>query len=277
MTLSLRNNFLKGGIILAALSLTLVVAGGYFAFPAYPEALSSAATRSGGIIEGLIKDISGPSAQVPFWSIFCAVVYSLISVILIYYYFEKTQSPEIFFFALFAVSLSLEFTRIAIPLIIIYPYPTMYLLASSRVLLFGRYFGLFALFSSGIHAAGFDGQKQQTVFLLSILASMVISFNVPLDSLVWDSTFALLSGYGAMFAFIEAAIISVTIISFFISSYTRGSKNYLFSGLGILLAFLGRYILLGSDTWITPLPGLIILSVGTWLVCSSLHREYLWQ
>ena len=38
MTLSARNVFFKGGIILSALSLCIIAVGGYFAFSAYAEA-----------------------------------------------------------------------------------------------------------------------------------------------------------------------------------------------------------------------------------------------
>jgi len=143
-------------------------------------------------------------------------------------------------------------------------------------LLFGRYFGLLSLFASSVYAAGLDSQKQQTVLLLSILAAMVIAFNAPIDSLVWDSTFVLWNGYHSMFALADAGIVTVTVITYFISAYTRPSKSYLYVGLGTLLTFAGKSILLNSDTWITPLPGLLILITGTWFVCARLHKEYLW-
>ena len=276
MTLSLRNSFFKGGIILAALSLALIIICGYFSFQAYPGAMASSAQRSHGIIQKLIEGIAAPEAYVPFWTMLGAAAYSLISIILIYYYFEKTQTPEILFFGFFIISLSFEFARIMIPLGAAYPFPALYLIIGSRALLFGRYFGLFSLFAASVYAAGLDGQKQQTVLLISILAAMVISLNIPVDSLAWDSTFTICSGYSSMFGIIEAGILAVTIITFFVSAYTRGSQSYIYVGIGTFLSYVGRNILLSSDTWITPLPGLLILAVGTWFVCARLHREYLW-
>ena len=276
MTLSLRNNFFKGGIILAALSLSLIMIGGYFTFSAYPEAIGSAALRSRGITQKLIESITVPQAYVPYCTMLAAAAYSLVSIILIYSFFEKTQSPEILFFGFFVISLAFEFARIIIPLKVIYPLPVLYLTTASRLLLFGRYFGLFSLFASSVYAAGLDGQKQQTTFLLSVLAAMVIAFNVPIDSLLWDSTFVLWNGYSSMFVLADAGIVAITIITYIISAYTRLSKSYLFVGLGALLAFAGRNVLLNSDTWLTPIPGLLLLIAGTWFVCARLHREYLW-
>jgi len=276
VTLSLRNSFFKGGIILAALSLSLIAIGGYFALPAYPGVMTRAALRSRGIIQKLIGGMADPEAYVPYFTMLGAAAYSLISIILIYYFFEKTQSPEILFFGFFVISLSFEFTRIIIPLNEVSPIPGIYLIIASRVLLFGRYFGLFSLFSASVYAAGLDGQRQQTVMLILILAAMVIAINVPVDSIIWDSTFTFWYGYSAMFSFVDGGILIVTITTFLISAHTRGSKSYAYAGLGAFLAFAGRTILLNSDTWITPLPGLLLLATGTWFVCGRLHREYLW-
>jgi len=84
------------------------------------------------------------------------------------------------------------------------------------------------------------------------------------------------NGYRSMFSMIELGVLAVTMLSFFISAYTRGSRAYVFIGLGTFLVFAGRNILINSDTWVTPLPGLLALAAGTWLICSRLHREYLW-
>ena len=276
MTLSVRNNFFKGGIILAALSVALIVAGGYFAFPAYPVSAASAALRSRGLIQKLIESFARPSAYVPFWTTLGAAAYSFISIIFIYYFFEKTQSPEILFFGFFVISLSFEFTRIIIPLKEVLPFPAMYLITGSRVLLFGRYFGLFSLFAASVYAAGFEVQRQQNVFLMLVLAALVIALNVPIDGLVWDSSLKMLNGYDSMFTVIEAGSLTVTMLTFFISAYTRGSTTYIYIGIGSFLVLAGRNILLNSDTWITPLPGLLVLAAGTWIVSSRLHREYLW-
>jgi hypothetical protein len=35
-------------------------------------------------------------------------------------------------------------------------------------------------------------------------------------------------------------------------------------------------MLLASDTWVTPLPALLLLAGGTWIICVQLHHVYLW-
>jgi len=276
MTLSVRNNFFKGGIALAALSLCLVAFAGYFAYPAFPEAASSSAMRSQGMVQSLIANFAESSSYVPFWAMLCAVMYSFVSIILIYYFFEKTQSPEILFIGLFVISLTFEFARIVIPFSKISLFPAEYLVAASRVLLFGRHFGLFSLFAASVYAAGLDSQNQFNIFIILGLAALFIALNVPIDSLVWDSTFVLWNGYTSMFFMLEIGILVVSVVTFFISAYSRGSISYVLIGVSAFFALTGRNILINSDTLITLVPGFVILVIGTWSICARLHKEYLW-
>jgi hypothetical protein len=205
-----------------------------------------------------------------------SVLYAFITTILIYYFFEKTQSPEILFFALFVASFSFEALRVMVPLVAVNNLPNVYLVMSSRVLLIARYFGVFSLFAASVYAAGLGEQKQGNIVFIITIAAMVIALGTPVDGLAWDSSLMMVSGYTAMLKMVEVGIVLITAISFFISAYSRGSKEYIFIGIGSLLAFWGRAILLAADTWITPLPGLALLAAGTWIICVQLHRVYLW-
>ena len=274
MTLSARNLYFRGGVILAALSLGCLTICGYIAFQVFPDAAGRAASRSLGIIHSFA--IADASSYVPFWTMVIAALYSLISITLIYYFFEKTQAPEILFIGFFVISLAFEFARIIIPLKEAIPVPNLLVITASRVLLFGRYFGLFSLFAAAVYAAGLDAQKQETFLLMLVLSALIIAMNVPIDSLVWDSTFMLWNGYRTMLIVIESVVLVITIVSFLISAYIKSSKSYIYIGIGIFLAYAGRFLLLNSDNWITPIPGLVILAAGTWFACSRLHLEYLW-
>ena len=284
MTLTVRNNFFKGWIIIAALSLLSVAAAGYYAFSVLPDFAASAALRPQGLFQSFFQsfaqsnahNIAQASAYVPFWTMLGAAAYSLVSIIIIYFFFEKTQAPEILFLSCFAISLSFEFARIILPLSEILSFPPIYSIVAFRSLLFGRYFGLFSLFAASVYAAGLDAQKQQSVFSLLVLAALLIAANVPVDSLIWDSTFVFGMGYNSMLSTVEMGIVLVTIFTFFVSAYIRDSRSYISIGLGIIMAFLGRNLLVYSDNWITPLPGLILLALGTWLASSRLHKIYLW-
>jgi hypothetical protein len=143
-------------------------------------------------------------------------------------------------------------------------------------LIFGRYFGLFSLFAASICASGLELQRQQNIVLVIIAAALIIALGIPIDGLSWDSSLAMILGYPGMFMVVEAGTLLITVLSFLVSSYTRGVKEYILVGLGTFLACIGRNILLHADTWAALVPGLLLLAVGTWFVCTKLHKVYLW-
>lgn len=276
MTLAERNTLFRGGILITSVALIGVGIISFVIMPIYPAVLAQTVKRSAGIFQILGAYFVQPSPYGPVVSIICAMVYACITLVVIYRYFEKTHSPEILYIVLFVLSFALEGSRIMVPLKLTYELPSVYLIMASRVLLFGRYLGIFSLFAASVYAAGLEIQKQSTTILLIIFSTLAITRGVPIDGLSWDSSFCMISGYPAMFRIVEGGMVLITMVSFFISAYSRGTKEYIFIGIGSLLAMVGRNILLGSDTWISPFPGLAILCIGTWFICMYLHRVYLW-
>ncbi|MDR0524940.1 MAG: hypothetical protein LBG90_03615 [Spirochaetaceae bacterium] len=276
MTLSERNSIFKAGLLLPVFALIGVGVTSFLIIPTYPSVADEAVRRSSGLIQSLIARFFKPNPYVPFISIACAVLYAFAALVIIYRYFEKTQSPEILYIAFFVISFALEATRIMAPLKLKYELPSVYLIMASRALIFGRYFGIFSLFAASVYAAGLDIQQQRYIVFVIVLLTLVLTLGVPIDGLVWDSSLCMISGYTTMFTIVEAGFVLITLAGFFISAYSRGVKEYIFIGLGAFLVILGRDILFSADTWITPFPALLILAVGTWFICTRLHQVYLW-
>jgi hypothetical protein len=276
MTLSTRNNVFKAGIALSFLCLLICIAASVKVTTVYASMEPEMIRRSGGILRTLTGDLLDAKLLAVHCGIVAAVLYSLFSMTLIYYFFEKTQSPEIFFVGLFAASFSLEALRLILPLGWVYEIPSPYLLMASRIMLFGRYFGLFSLFTASVYAVGLEVQRQRNVIVIMSVITLVIALGVPIDTQAWDSSLTMVYGYTAMFRLIEAGIFLITAISFFIATWVRGSRDFIFIGTGSILAFLGRNILLNADAWAGLPGGLLLLAIGTWLICTKLHKIYLW-
>jgi hypothetical protein len=276
VTLSDRNTLFKTEILIATVFFIFLAVISNVIIPAYPAAAGETLRRSPGIIQGFVSRFLAPNAYAPFAAIAGAVIYPFVTLILIYYFFEKTPSPEILFFALFVLSLSFEGMRLIVPLQKIREIPALYLLMASRALLFGRFFGIFSLFAASVYAAGLEMQKQQNIIMIIALITLVITLGVPIDVLSWDTSYCMINGYTSMFRMVEAGVLFITMLSFFISAYSRGSQEYILIGAGSFLVFLGRNLLLSADTWLTPLPGLLALVVGAWFICTRLHKVYLW-
>jgi hypothetical protein len=276
MTLAQRNHYFKGGIILSSLCFLTLAAFAGKLLPFYPELSAAALHRSGGGFQVLAAKFFDPSPYAPFVTMILAVLYSLGASILIFVFFEKTQSPEILFFGLFVLSFVFEVFRIMVPLQRLYGFPSVLLVWGARMLIFGRLLGVVSLFASSLYAAGLETQKQGRIVIATVMAILVISIRIPVNGLAWDSSLTMIFAYVSMFRFAEGAIMVITVISFLVAAYARESGEYLLTALGVFLAALGRNLVIGADTWITPVPGIVMLIAGTWIVTARLHQVYLW-
>ena len=276
MTLSNRNAVFKAGITLSSLSLLMGIAALIVTAPVYPYMEEELAIRPGGFFHAILWGRIETRLLAVHVAVLFMALYSLLAIAFIYYFFEKTQSPEILFVAFFAASFAPEVLRMVIPIGQIREIPSLYLLAASRVILFGRYFGLFSLFAASVHAAGYQSQQQRNAIMMIVGATLFVALSVPIDTQTWDSSLNMLSGYASMFGLIQTGIFLTTAASFFIATRSRGSGEFVTIGAGSVLALVGRNILLRADTWAGLPTGLILLALGTWLICSRFHRIYLW-
>jgi hypothetical protein len=209
-------------------------------------------------------------------SIVLAVLFSLVSMIFIHSFFERTSAPEILYISFFAFSLSFEVIRLIVPLHIKYIFPLFYLVTAARALLFARYFSIFSLFAASVCASGLEIQRTRNVVLFLLVPSLVISLGVPIDAQTWDTCFTFASGNTSMFLMIGVIVLFGIVISFFVAANKRRSKEYYYVGIGAAIALAGRNILLGVDNWAGPVLGILLLVFGIRLMCSKLHKIHLW-
>jgi len=276
MTLSDRNNIFRLGIVLSFLCLLICIFTSIKAMSVYVLMEQEITRRSEGLFQLLAGKFFTANLLAVHWCVTGLVLFSFFSLILIYFFFEKTQAPEILFVAFFAFSFAPEALRLLLPLSRVYEIPSLYLLMASRVTLFGRYFGLFSLFTASLYAVGFKAQKQRNVVLIIAVITLIIILGVLIDTETWDSSLNMISGYVSIFRLIEAGAFLIITLSFFIAAWSYSSREYAFIGAGSALAILGRHILLNADAWAALPTGLLLLTIGTWLICTNLHKIYLW-
>jgi hypothetical protein len=281
MTLSGRNSVLRVGIALALLSLLIVGIASFKAMPGYPEAQGLAIHRSLDLFRVLSGFLFEKTPFAPYLSMLAAVLYSLGSLLLIYNSFEKTQSPEILFVGLFALSFSFETARIVVPLMQVSPFPNLYLTVAYKALFFGRCFGLFSLFTAGVYASGLEAQKQQDALFVIIFVTLIISLGLPIDGFSWDSSLSMILGDSSRSRFpvmsvIDSGVAVITVLSFFVSAWSRGEKEFNLVGIGTIMTLVGRWMLLTGDNWGVLPPAILLLILGLWCICSQLHKVYLW-
>jgi hypothetical protein len=275
MTLSERNLFFKIGIVFCALIALLTLAASFLTVPIY-SIMEENSRRSMDFFQFFINRFLKSDYYAVHASLSAAVLFSFIGMLLIHFFFERTSAPEILYIAFFTISFSFEAIRLILPLYLIFNFPSFYLLIAARTLLFARYFGIFSLFTASVFAAGFETQRTRNVILVLFVAVLFVTLGVPIDTQSWDTAFNMISGYTSMFKLIEVTAFFATVISFLVAAHIRSSPDYVYVGIGVILALVGKGILLGTDNWAGPVPGILLLSFGTGFLCSKLHKLHLW-
>jgi len=275
MNLSERNAFLKAGIVFCAVLTLLIIVASFILAPVYQN-LGENINRPSDFLQAFIGKFIKVDYFAVHASLIMSVVFALFWLIFIHSYFEQTSAPEIVYVAIFSISFSFEIIRLILPLNQIYSIPSFYLMILARTLLFVRFFGIFSLLAASICAAGLEVQKIRTIIIIIFLTALIITFGVPIDTGTWDTSLNMSSGYYSHFRMIEIVVFFSTILGFFVAANVRGSRDYAFIGIGVMLALIGRNLLLKTDNWACPVPGLTLLCVGTWFMCSKMHKIHLW-
>ena len=120
--------------------------------PVYGDLVGQASQRSGGgFIAALLP---APAPYVAFAGMGTAVLFAFVSQVLLFYFFEKTQAIEVRLLAMFLFSFTFEILRIVIPLKTVINLSGYIPAIASRLIVFGRFYGLFALFAAGLCVSG---------------------------------------------------------------------------------------------------------------------------
>jgi hypothetical protein len=274
MTLSERNAFFKAGITICFIITILLFAASYIIIPFYSEMEGNIRPVSFlQTISGWLLKSNNYAVHV---SIIMAVLFSLVGTILIHFFFERTSAPEILYISLFTVTFSFEILRLVFPLHLIYTFSSFYLYCAVRILFFARYFNVFSLFTASLCAAGLEIQKARNIIMAIFIGVIALTFGIPIDTESWDTSFNIVNGFAGIFRMIDIVIFFATVLTFFVAAKVRGSREYIYIGIGVALALSGRNILIGTDNWTGPVLGILLLSFGTWFICSKLHKIHLW-
>ena len=266
-------------MVITFLSLLVCIAASILIIPLYEKMGPEITHYSNSFLRTFTGNFIGSNLLAAHICIIALVLFSFLSIIFIYYFFEKTQSGEILFVYFFSASFTFEILRLILPIVQVYEIPSMYLLGAFRIIFFGRYFGIFSLFAASIFAVGYKSQGLRYLIIFILVLTLIIAFGIPVDTDTGklDSSLNMIKGYTSLISLIELGTFLITTVNFFIAFWIRNNREFIFVGIGSILVFLGRAVLLSADNWLGPPLGLACLAVGFWLICTNLHKIYLWN
>ncbi|HUZ18805.1 MAG TPA: hypothetical protein VMV68_10480 [Spirochaetia bacterium] len=268
MTITLRNNVLRLSLLLTILLLLgFFVLIGLLYLP--PQSLGQlrAVLKVDGAITPLLSLVE---------SLFL-VAFSVAAGILLQIFFRKTVSSEMFFFIFFVISLSLEAVRAGQLYIQIVDLPPYYGVVLTRVAYFGRFFGLFCLFVSGLYATGIDYQRFEVVLGISLLIAFTLAFTIPVNS--QPPAERLVNGIGGADQILAAffALELFSVLNFVLASTLKRSRNHLFMAAGLLLVVAGVDLLYFTASLAPAIAGAVLLAAGSFVFGNRTHEVYLWS
>jgi hypothetical protein len=195
----------------------------------------------------------------------------------ILYSFRKTVSAEIYFYAFWVLSVGLEVLRLAIFGLVVADSSVYWQIVAAKGLLFARYSGYFALFMSGLYAAGFRDEKLGSVIAIALAIALALAITMPVNTGSFSATLELKPGYEPLNDGLFYVVAVVTVLNYLYAARATGEGSYTLVAIGAAI-FLSGYRLLTSQ-W-SPFAlvlGFALLASGSWLYVSRLHAYYLWQ
>jgi hypothetical protein len=273
MAISKHIILLKIGIAVSFLALLAFAASAVEILPLYPELVSAKAVRTIPVFIGRL--LPPPAPYAVFAATGIAVLFAFAGQICLFYFFERTQSVEIRFLGIFLFSLAFEVMRIAIPLKTAFNLSGYIPVIASRLVIFGRFYGLFAVFAAALYASGFKTRKDETVTFTIAAAAMLFAFRLPIDMFNFGTNLYPVTGFSGIFNSTSVAIVLLAMYCFVSGAYAHGNREYYLLAPGVLAAVAGRALLLNADTWQLLFPGAALLGFGVWFTGVQYRRIYL--
>ena len=189
--------------------------------------------------------------------------------------FEKTSSAEIFFYSFFLVSLSFETLKMTQVLLMVQAKPFVFNVLLTRIIFFGRFFGLLCLFFSGMFSSWLQYQRIGLVLSVSLLTPVALALVIPISTDVGRDllfTFGIRREIGVTFYALEA----FAVLNYIISGVLLNNREYIWMSTGILMILIGREFLFQGSGLTIALFGAALLTGGSLLFGKKAHNVYLW-
>jgi hypothetical protein len=187
--------------------------------------------------------------------------------------FKKTGSSELFFLEIFLFSLLFEVFRCGNFLVDYFNWPVDLNLFFIRIVYFGRFFGLFALFFSSLYTLQMDYQKYNIVIGIIALVSFALSLTVSLETVIpLTNGLFKLSDERGLFILMNALKI-FTIMNFIIAAFKRDVFLLL---LAVSFLLTGRELLIFAPAMVFLILGGSLLLGGTILINIKIRDIYYW-
>jgi hypothetical protein len=192
-------------------------------------------------------------------------------------YFRKTTAPEMLFFAMFVLSLGLEVWKLGHIVFVFESLPAHLAVNITRIVHFGRLFGMLCLFVSTLYLTGIDYQQTGVALNMAALITLTIVYVMPVDHLVLHPNLVHKIGDESMMQMVMLVLqlLSIANVTYAVAYQKR--DEYALLLFAVVVAIIGRELIFYLPSLWATLAGLVLLCVASGVFGTRLHNIYLWK
>lgn len=205
------------------------------------------------------------------------LVFAVVAATTLYLSFRKTKSPEIFFFIIFVVTMSLDSLKALLLLIDVLRLSPYYGVFLTRAVYFGRFFGTLAVLFSGLFSLGAEYQRIEIYLGAAFLLAFALSAAVTIDMTESDSTMLYQMGNSRELGIIRVLFLSFGVLNYVLYAIQNSSKDHLLIAAGLALVIAGREIFSFGRNPVLLIGAFLMLIAGTTLFGERTHAVHLWS
>lgn len=275
MTLRLRNRFLR--VFVAGTSLAAAAVLIAFVFLFFTGGLSSLRTLPRAIDFSFKSALFEYNLYVSIVSLILLMLFVPASGIFLISTFEKTQSPEVIYYAGFLAGCFLQTIRLSIPLFDLWIGYSSFLVFTARANFAGQIICALCLWFASFFSDEDSVQEADRNLAIALATAVLFSLFIPVNPATLNSAFLLSSGYKFLFELIFIILFLVSFFAFIIRGKQRNMISCMRIAVLFLVFFTGYRILSLSDSLFTLITGAGLLYTGSFLFLNTLHKYYLWK
>lgn len=209
-------------------------------------------------------------------SVAAELLYAVAAIVILYFSFRKTKSPEIFFFILFVISMCFDSLKAAFVLFNAMGIAPYYGVLLTRAVYFGRFLGTLAVLTSGLFPLGAEYQRMEIYIGVSFLLSFALSAAIPVDMTEIDPVMLFQMGHMRELGIISVIFLFFGVFNFILYAIQNSSKDHVYLAAGLALAIIGREINFYTQQPLLSAVAVVLLVAGTVLFGERAHAIHLW-
>lgn len=206
-------------------------------------------------------------------SIFMELLYICITMNALSHNFEKTQSPDIFYFCFYLYSFIFDSVRVLIPVFNIAGILSKPLFAIGNIIIISKILGPIGLLLTNLLNSEKNRQNLDRNSAIIIVTSLFFAALIPLNTTTILPNFTVSYAYSKLIYITTIIIIILNAVTMFIYNNEQGYKQI--TTIGFTIMSFGYINIQNCTSFISLFFSVALLSSGTILYLKPLHKQYL--